>query len=453
MRYLPLLLLALLSFSCNKVEKKEYSVLQGQIEDNTVDFVLLKGTDFHKEIDIDELGAFLDTLNLKSNGFYELFIGQGRTEVYLEKGKDLNITFNPMQPFPFSYSGELANINDLLTEKGQWMQENIRYQELFLKDENDFVQTLDDYQSELDKLYASKDVSNKEFLSMLKNEDLYFRASMFENYENAHRFYANNPEYNASENFYAELKDFNYTDTLAFRKSATYQNLVETHFIRLATLDTPMGSDDFAVSFLNLVNDKFADGYAKDELMSGFLGVWMKPDEKMEEAFNIYKNSNPDPANFEEISARYEKFKTLMPGNPSPTFDYENYKGGTTSLSDLAGKYVYIDVWATWCGPCLREIPFLKEVESDYSGKNIQVVSISIDEPHAYEKWRDMIEQRSLGGLQLMADNNWRSQFVQDYGIQGIPRFILIDPEGKIVAADAPRPSDPELRTMLDKLL
>ena len=64
-----------------------------------------------------------------------------------------------------------------------------------------------------------------------------------------------------------------------------------------------------------------------------------------------------------------------------------------------------------------------------------------------------MVEEKSLGGIQLMADNNWSSKFVQDYAILGIPRFILVDPEGNIVSADAPRPSDPQLRKMLDELL
>ncbi|MCD8529622.1 MAG: TlpA family protein disulfide reductase [Flavobacterium sp.] len=62
-----------------------------------------------------------------------------------------------------------------------------------------------------------------------------------------------------------------------------------------------------------------------------------------------------------------------MEGIASPSFDYENHKGGKTKLEDLRGKYVYIDVWATWCGPCIAEIPHLKKVEEKYHGKTLSL--------------------------------------------------------------------------------
>ncbi len=151
----------------------------------------------------------------------------------------------------------------------------------------------------------------------------------------------------------------------------------------------------------------------------------------------------------------------LKKGNISPKFvNYENYKGGTTSLDDFKGKYVYIDVWATWCGPCKREIPFLKTLEVEYKNKNIAFVSISVDNGRGYkndfnaakEGWRKMIAEKNMSGIQLFADKAWQSDFIRSYGITGIPRFILIDPEGKIVNANAPRPSQSALKNVLKSL-
>jgi len=151
------------------------------------------------------------------------------------------------------------------------------------------------------------------------------------------------------------------------------------------------------------------------------------------------------------LSGAFELKK--LNGTASPTFKYENHKGGFTSLEDLKGKYVYVDVWATWCGPCRQEIPFLQKTEVAYHGKNIEFVSISIDVMKDREKWSKFVTEKNLGGIQLLADKDWKSDFVKGYKIDGIPRFILISPEGKIVNADAPRPSSPELVTLLDSLV
>ncbi|MCX7547204.1 TlpA disulfide reductase family protein [Xanthomarina sp. F1114] len=145
--------------------------------------------------------------------------------------------------------------------------------------------------------------------------------------------------------------------------------------------------------------------------------------------------------------------ETLGKGNPSPQFvDYVNYKGGTNSLSDYKGSYVYIDVWATWCAPCKYEIPFLKEVEKKYHDKNIKFVSLSIDRKADENKWRDMIKEKDLTGIQLLADKDFDSKFIKDYYIYGIPRFILLDPEGNIVSYDAPRPSEDRLIELFNSL-
>ncbi len=137
----------------------------------------------------------------------------------------------------------------------------------------------------------------------------------------------------------------------------------------------------------------------------------------------------------------------------SAPFEYENQKGGKTKLEDLRGKYVYIDVWATWCGPCRGEIPFLQKVEAKYEGKNIAFVSISVDVAKDHDKWKSFVADKQLGGIQLLADKDWRSDFVMAYKINSIPRFILLDPKGNIVKSDAERPSDPKLQEALDSLL
>jgi len=145
--------------------------------------------------------------------------------------------------------------------------------------------------------------------------------------------------------------------------------------------------------------------------------------------------------------------KLQLNNSMASPFDYLNFKGGNTKLSDFKGKYVYIDVWATWCGPCRAEIPFLKKVEEKYEGKNIAFVSISVDVQKDLDKWKKFVGEKQLGGVQLFADKDWNSDFIKSFSINSIPRFILIDPSGKVVSADAARPSSPKLQEQLDGLL
>lgn len=145
--------------------------------------------------------------------------------------------------------------------------------------------------------------------------------------------------------------------------------------------------------------------------------------------------------------------KKKMNNSSAPNFDFENHAGGKTTLESLKGKYVYIDVWATWCGPCRAEIPSLKKMEAAYHGKNIEFVSISVDADADHDKWKTFVTEKQLSGIQLYAGKTPLSDFIKTFEVNTIPRFILIDPSGKVVESDAARPSDPKLQEQLNSLL
>ena len=150
----------------------------------------------------------------------------------------------------------------------------------------------------------------------------------------------------------------------------------------------------------------------------------------------------------------------LKKGNKAPNFsNYENYNGGTSSLSDFIGSYVYIDIWATWCRPCIAQFPYLKMLEKEYKNKNISFLSISTDDDRrsngswekARDKWTTMVKGRNLTGIQLWAGKD-DARFSKEYMIRSIPRFILIDPKGNIIDSNTLSPANPSLRKLLDEL-
>ena len=123
------------------------------------------------------------------------------------------------------------------------------------------------------------------------------------------------------------------------------------------------------------------------------------------------------------------------------------------SLSDFKGKYVYVDIWATWCGPCVAEIPFLVELEKEFYDDNIVFLSVSVDNDVNKEKWKTMIKEKDMGGVQLFA-SGWNSQIGNDYAISatGIPRFMLFDKEGNVMDTNAPRPSSEDIKKVFNEI-
>ena len=155
----------------------------------------------------------------------------------------------------------------------------------------------------------------------------------------------------------------------------------------------------------------------------------------------------------DEIDSKRERKLSIINkpqnGESYIDFTYENTIGEAVSLSSFKGSLVYVDVWATWCGPCKAEIPYLKTLEQDYHEQNIVFLSVSVDTNK--DEWLKMVEEEELGGVQLWADG-W-SQITKDYAIFGIPRFMLFSEDGKVISNDAPRPSNEETRKLFDKYL
>lgn len=142
----------------------------------------------------------------------------------------------------------------------------------------------------------------------------------------------------------------------------------------------------------------------------------------------------------------------------APTFTLQSIEGTNVSLADLKGKYLYVDIWATWCRPCLQQLPAMKELEEKYRDQNIEFVSISIDSDRDKGKWQKMVQDKQMAGVQLFAGKG--TSFQQDYEISTIPKFLIIGKDGEIINENPPRPMDQmsgqinnQLVTILDGLL
>ncbi|UKJ08585.1 TlpA family protein disulfide reductase [Solitalea lacus] len=172
--------------------------------------------------------------------------------------------------------------------------------------------------------------------------------------------------------------------------------------------------------------------------------------QELYDAYNKYFLADDQKERVKKIEAGLQKYK---PGTVAINFTGWDASGKEISLSDFKGKIVLVDVWATWCGPCNKEIPYLKKVEEEFHGKDVVFIGVSVDEQKDKEKWKKFLVDNQMEGVQLFAGGWHQSTIAKAYGINGIPRFMLFDRNGNIINVDAPRPSDPKLKaTLLDLL-
>jgi thiol-disulfide isomerase/thioredoxin len=145
--------------------------------------------------------------------------------------------------------------------------------------------------------------------------------------------------------------------------------------------------------------------------------------------------------------------RKIEAGAPSIDFAGTDITGKEHKLSDYRGTVVYVDVWATWCGPCKAQIPYLKKLEKKFHGKPVTFMSISVDKVKDRKKWENFVKEENLQGVQIMADNAFESDVAKAYKINAIPRFMIFDKEGKIVTIDAIRPGNEKIEDELNRLV
>lgn len=157
---------------------------------------------------------------------------------------------------------------------------------------------------------------------------------------------------------------------------------------------------------------------------------------------------------FQEICSKAgEQIKNDTLNGEGCAFIFEDQDGVKVSSETFRGKYIYLDIWATWCGPCKQEMPYMQKLEQQYRGEKIVFVSLSMDRWTEKEKWKLYLAEHRIQGVTLIAPEGFKSSFIRKYGVTGIPRFMLIGPDGKMMAHNCWRPSDPRTELLLKKLL
>ncbi|WP_229240812.1 TlpA disulfide reductase family protein [Dyadobacter sp. SG02] len=203
-------------------------------------------------------------------------------------------------------------------------------------------------------------------------------------------------------------------------KSKKYPKLVE-ELLRVKSVDYQIGSSGLSPSILKLA------GKLESEIAS-----------------NDFKKV------IREDIARWEK---IGPGKPAPVFSGLTPDGKKLSLSDFRGKVVYVDIWATWCGPCVEEFPDSKKLLANFKGNDkVAFLYVSVDRDTL--AWKKMVAGDKVPkGIHIIDDGDSPQSIWNQYYVWGIPRYLLIDTQGRMVAAHAKRPSSGKVADELKRLL
>ncbi|MDU1891655.1 MAG: TlpA disulfide reductase family protein [Dysgonomonas sp.] len=192
--------------------------------------------------------------------------------------------------------------------------------------------------------------------------------------------------------------------------------------------------------------------------IKGELAIMLVRNNKTLAGFEEFEGKYKDLLVNDDQKKRWEGVRTSLEKNATKTpaidFKFPDRNGKEISLSDFKGKVVYVDVWATWCGPCKKEFPLLKKLEEEYhANKDMVFIGVSVDVDKDKQKWLNFLDKEQLPGIQLFGGDPSKESLGKPYNIKGIPRFILVGKDGNLILADAPKPSSPEIKAILDDAL
>jgi thiol-disulfide isomerase/thioredoxin len=401
----------------------------------------------------DRSGTYTDTLDadahfeitfdLEEAKYMSFKHGQETTAMYVLPGDVISISINPAE-FDETISYEGSESSNFLAKK-YLIEEKSVSRELYLLPTDSFLMKA--VSTEKEMMDALDNIKAKSFVEDQQKSIWFQWAGQKLNYPYYYN-YINGEEAQLTDNYYGFISEIDLNDPTLLEEGDAYnflQNYLESQLKALEE-KTMMASLNFIGT--KFTNQEIIDKLSYNQLKSHFKNVGV---EGADELLNTFQELNSDTLKHQELTTLRDDMLKFSPGMPAFDFTYPDVDGEMVSLSDFKGSFVYVDVWATWCGPCKREIPHLVELEKDYHNKNIVFLSVSVDEDKDRDTWLNMLEEKEMGGVQLFA-SGW-SKITKDYMINGIPRFMLFDGEGNIIDVNASRPSQPETRILFSQLL
>ena len=418
------------------------------VSDPTADEVVLVYHNTASFFKLDESGHAEAVLKGMDAVYAKLFYGRDSKMIYLEDGDDVKISFegrNFKETFSFEgdNSAAVEYLNSIILTPLPDETYALSFKEFMQKvtaKKNDAVKLLD--------AYGLKSSGN--FEGIEKGRIAYSYGAMILMYPMGHAVMSGGENYVPAEEYYSVVEDYMVEDEELVDLDEYRAFVAEgAHVLDEENRDVK-GLYPKTLAQMRYIADRYQSQKVRESLLHYLAAPYVDRfgTDDIQDLENIYKTYVKDELLLADYAAKREKWDLSKPGKVSPDFHAVDIDGKEWSLKDFKGKYVYIDLWATWCNPCRREFPFLKQLKTDFEGAEIVFLGLSTD--GSKDKWEDMVRTGELSGVQLYLGP--QSSFQKAYNVDGIPRFILLDKEGKIISNDMSRPSSQETRAFLESL-
>lgn len=453
------LMITLLFFvSCKqngKIFKPTTTIIEGQLTSIQSPVVVFHGKREIK-VPVDPQGKFRIDTKLEEAGVYKISVGYEVLNVFIIPGDKISVTGDVrtlLSGTKFSGDHESENNYLLQYENQKLNSQPGDFPTFFSQSEEDFIMAIEKRSNELNQHQQEYQKQHGAFESTFAEiiaQDLkYDAANVKLNYPTYFKYFNPDKQLKLSDTYDSFLQNIE-IDSDAGLMVPNYKEFLSAYLEYKATSDTT--NIAAAEKKFNIIKSNFQSNKVKDwllyDLMTQTLDMSVNDATPLIKSFNELQNNEEYKIT---INDKYRQWAHLLEGKTAPDFTGKTLDGKTVTLKSLTGKMVYIDVWATWCGPCLRELPHLEKLQYDLKRNDLVFVSVSIDENKA--AWENMVKEKNMKGVQLFTENAWQSPLVSSYLISGIPRFILVGKDGNIINANAPRPSSAEIRAQLSSVL
>jgi thiol-disulfide isomerase/thioredoxin len=409
---------------------------------------------------LDAEGNFSMRFKWQESGYAEIFHGVEMSRLYLIPGDSLQVSLDTREfDETIHYEGRGSEVNNYMA--AQTLNGGIKRPSVVYKlSESQYIHLLDSLEKKdllfLDSWFSPVQAKNREiseFINLEKAKAKYARIADLNSYPVMYTYYNSLKEQVKLSDSYHELMKKLPLEDPAADKSHVYLNFryeqMDREVGKLQKLDTLKKFYELQETYIAEHFTGILKEYAETKSIYNML-IYHNDVKNGKRRIKYFKTYAQNARYKELLDETLADISRLMPGNAAPDFTLTDINGKKVSLKDFKGKVVYLDIWASWCGPCLMEIPAAKKLHEEMKDRNIVFLCVSVDDDE--EAWKKTVRRDEIKGIQLISKGGFSSEIARAYLVKGIPHYVIIDKKGKIVSNNAQRPSG-GVKAELEKVL